>query len=96
MRYGKTKTEFKHFTVLADGIAGDLVDGFDCKPGNAWMSIKTWSKSADESSEMIQFIARQIGFEFRGKIEIYKTEPIEPPREEPFGYGINFKPYDSE
>tara|TARA_R100001132_G_C3256401_1_gene81890 strand:+ start:313 stop:627 length:315 start_codon:yes stop_codon:yes gene_type:complete len=96
LRYGKTKTEFKHFTVLADGIVGELVDGFECKPGNAWMSMKTWSNSADESTDMIQYVGGQIGFECNGKIEIYETEPTEPPKDEPFGYEINFAPYDSE
>jgi len=96
LRYGKTTTEYKHFTVLADGIVGELVDGFECQSGNAWMSMKTWSKSADESADMIKYVAGQIGFECKGKIEIYETEPNEPPKEEPFGYGINFTPYDSE
>ncbi len=95
LRYGQIKTEFKHFTVLADGVVGDLVDGFECLPGNAWMSMKTWSNSADESADMIQYVGGQIGFECTGRIEVYETDPTEPPRDEPFGYGINFKSYDS-
>ena len=58
--------------------------------------MKTWSKSADESGEMIQYVGGQIGFKCKGKIEIYETEPEQPPKEEPFGYDINFSPYDSE
>ena len=96
LRYGKIKTEFKHFTVLADGIVGELVDGFNCKSGSAWMSMKTWSSSEDESADMIQYVGEQIGFECKGEIQIYETEPTEPPKDEPFGYGINFTPYDTE
>ena len=27
LRYGKLKTPFQHFTLIADGIVGDLIDG---------------------------------------------------------------------
>jgi len=96
LRYGKTKTDFKHFTVLSDGIVGKLVDGFECERGNAWMSMKAWSNSIEEASDMIQYVGGQIGFECKGRIEIYETEPTEPPKDEPFAYGISFTPYESE
>ncbi|MCE2571446.1 hypothetical protein [Motilimonas eburnea] len=58
------------------------------------MAIKTWAINSDQSADMLKVIGRQIGFEANGKIEVYKTEPEEPPKENPFGYGINFTPYD--
>ncbi len=94
LRFGKEKTPYTHFTVLADGIVGELKEGFDCRPGKAWMSMKTWSTSADESEEMIRVIGAQIGFTVTGKIQVYKTEPIEAPSDNPKGYDINFRPYD--
>jgi hypothetical protein len=93
LRYGKTKTDFKHFTVLADGIVGELKDGFECRPGRAWMAMKTWAHDSDESADMIQVIGEEIGFNVDGKIEIYDTEPNEPPKDKPYGYDINFTPY---
>lgn len=94
LRYGKLKTEFKHFTVLADGIVGELTDGFECRPGPAWMSMKAWATDSDESADMIQSIGNQIGFQCDGEILIYdETDPDVPPGENPHGYDISFTPY---
>ena len=94
LRYGKTKTEFKHFTAMADGVVSELTDGYECPKGRAWMAMKTWAVDADESSNMIRVIGERIGFSTDGEIMIYDTEPNEPPRDRPFGYGITFTPYD--
>jgi hypothetical protein len=94
LRYGKIQTPFHHFTVLAEGTVGELADGFECPPGSAWMAMKTWASSADESTDMICVIGRQIGFTVTGKIYIYETEPAEPPRDKPHGYDIGFSPFD--
>ncbi len=94
LRYGKETTPFKHFTVLADGHVHELKDGFECREGPAWMTMKAWATDANESADMIQVIGKRIGFEVTGKIEIYETDPEQPPKENPFGYGINFTPYD--
>jgi len=94
LRYEKTTTPYKHFTALADGVVEELVDGFECNSGPALMAMKTWANDSDESANMIKVIGKQIGFNVTGKIEIYETEPQEPPKENPFGYDINFTPYD--
>ncbi len=70
-RYGKIQTPFHHFTALAEGTVGELADGFECPSGSAWMVMKTWASSADESADMIRVIGRQIGFTVTGKIHIY-------------------------
>jgi hypothetical protein len=94
LRYGKEATPYKHFTALGDGIVGELVDGFDCPQGPAIMAIKVWATDADESADMLRVIGGQIGFEAIGEIQIYETEPEQPPKDNPFGYDINFTPYD--
>lgn len=43
---------------------------------------------------MICVIGERIGFVVNGDIQIYETEPTEPPRENPYGYDINFTPFD--
>ena len=96
LRLGKRETEYSHFTAIADGIAGDLKDGFECPKDNAFMSMKTWAIDSDQSADMIKVIGSQIGFEVTGDIEIYDTEPEEPPSENPRGYDIKFTPYESE
>ena len=84
---------FIHYTVLASGIVGDLKEGFDCPKGSAYMGIKIWAGSLDESADVFQSIAKQIGFDVTGDIEAYKTDPQEPPGENPRGYDITFTPF---
>jgi hypothetical protein len=94
LRYGKLETPYKHYTALADGIVEELVEGFQCPKGNAWMAMKTWASSTGESADMIKVIGQQIGFKVTGKIEVYETEPTQPPSDNPHGYDINFTPYE--
>lgn len=94
LRYGKLTTPFHHYTVIAEGTVGQLAEGFSCPPGSAFMAMKTWASSTDESADMVAVIGRQIGFTVTGDIQIYDTEPVEPPRERPFGYDIQFTPFD--
>ena len=93
LKYGKIKTSFNHYTVFAEGVASDLIEGFECPKGKAWMAMKTWASSTGESADMIKVIGAQVGFKVTGKIEIYKTEPVKPPSDKPHGYDINFTPY---
>jgi hypothetical protein len=95
LRYGKLQTSYKHITILAIGIAGQI-EGFDCPPGNAIMGMKVWASSDEEAVDMMKAIGEQIGFKVAGNIELFYTEPLEPPRENPYGYGINFTPFENE
>jgi hypothetical protein len=96
LRYGKLTTPFVQFTALAEGIVGNLTDGFSCRPGPAFMGMKTWASSIDESADMMRVIGRQIGFTVTGDIQIYETEPMRPPGEKPSGYDIVFTPFDAD
>jgi hypothetical protein len=91
--YGKTKTPYKHYTAIADGIVVKLIDGFECRSGKAYMGMKTWALSTEESANMIKVIGKEIGFEVTGKIEVYSSEAVQPPNENPYGYDIKFTPY---
>jgi len=93
LRYGRISTPFQHFALIADGIAGPLLDGFDCRPGPAIMSIKAWASDADEAVDMICNVGGQIGFSLKGKVEVFDAELDQPPREHPFAYNISFVPY---
>ncbi len=93
LRYGKLQTPYKHITLIAEGIAGELEEGFDCPPGNAFMSMKTWASSDEEAADMIQAIGKHIGFDVTGEIQLFDTEPDEPPKEQPYGYDIKFTPF---
>lgn len=94
LRYGKETTLYTHYTVLAEGVCGEIKEGFSCPKGNAIMGIKVWATDIDESSDMVISIGNQIGFEVTGEIQIYSTEPEELPRENPHGYDIQFTPFD--
>ena len=93
LRYGILKTDLKHFTVIADGIAGQLEHGFECRPGRAIMAMKVWAADVAEADDMIRSIGSDIGFEVDGRVRVYTTEPKQPPGDGPHGYDILFKPY---
>jgi hypothetical protein len=93
LRYGKLSTPYKHYTAIADGIAGELADGFICKKGEAFMAMKMWAEDTNQAADMISVIGGRIGFKVTGDIQIYDTEAEQPPKERPYGYGINFTPY---
>lgn len=93
LRYGQLQTPYKHFTALAEGKMTKAENEFGCPLGSAWMAMKTWAADPAESGDMIQAIGRQIGFDVTGRIEIYETEAVQPPRENPFGYDIGFTPF---
>lgn len=93
LRYGKTSTQFKHFTALGAGTASELAAEYECPDGPAIMGMKTWALDTDESADMLKVIGAEIGFKIDGEIEIYETEPVEPPRVNPYGYDITFTPY---
>jgi hypothetical protein len=95
LRYGKLKTPYQHYTVIAEGVVREEMEGFSCLIGKAFMAMKTWASTPDESAHMVQFIGKQIGFTVTGNIQIYDTEPTQPPRDKPYGYDINFTPFDS-
>lgn len=96
LRYGRLVTPYTHFTAIADGVVGELRDGFECRPGPAFMSMKTWAADADDSADMARLIGQQLGFSVTGKIEVYTTEAEQPPGDRPSGYNIGFIPYDED
>ena len=91
----KNSSFFTHYTVLASGIVGELEEGFECPKGNAYMGMKVWAESLYESADVYQSIARQIGFAITGDIKIYKTDPKEPPGQNPWSYDITFTPFEN-
>ena len=95
LRYGKLKTPFQHFTLIVEGKVEHLSEDFSCPKGSAFMAMKVWAISWEEACDMIRAIAEHIGFEVTGRINVYETPPTSPPRENPYGYDINFTPFDS-
>jgi len=93
LRYGRLITPFRHFTLIANGIAGELGAGFKCPEGPAIMSMKTWATDTNEAADMFVVIGRQIGFAVTDKIDIYETEPDQPPGDNPHEYAISFVPH---
>lgn len=96
LRYGRLVTPYKHFTAIADGVVGELDGGFECRPGPAVMSIKTWAADPEESAHMARIIGKQIGFTAAGRIEVFETDPGQAPGENPYGYDINLVAYDED
>ena len=95
LRYGQLSTPFNHYTSITEGVVDRLVDGFECRLGPAFMSMKTWAESPDEASHMARLIGEQIGFRCTGEVLVYDTEPHEPPVPNPRGYAIRFTLFDA-
>lgn len=90
---GKLNTPYKHFSVIAEGVAGRDTGQYGGKPGPAFLGMRVWASSAEEARDMTRLFAERVGFALKGKIEVYDTEPIEPPRDAPHAYSIKFTPY---
>jgi hypothetical protein len=93
LRYGRLKTPYTHYTAIAEGVVGDLADGFSCGPGAAFMGMKLWATSEDEAFDMVVSIGQQISFTVDGQVQLFASEPADPPDQEPYGYDINFTPF---
>ena len=94
LKSGKLETPYKHFTVLAEGVVVQLIEGFEAPKGNAIMGIKVWASDIEEPPYIVKSIGKQIGFDVTGEIQIYNTEPEQPPKENSYGYDIQFTPFD--
>ena len=95
LRYGRLKTPYQHYTVLAEGSLGATPEGFSCPAGRAWMGMKVWASSVEEAHDMLHAIGGQLGFTVIGRSYLYDTEAQQPPRENPYGYEITFTPFNT-
>ncbi len=88
---------FKHVTMLVEGISINGNLDFNCPPGPAFMGMKAWTTSDEEAADMMQVIGEELGFKVTGNIQIYYTDPVDPPPEKnPYGYDINFTPFEND
>ena len=94
LRYGKVTTPFNHYSVLGGGMMLDDTNKYQCRTGSAVMSLKIWARNETDAAETFEMVGDKVGFYVDQAIEIYSTEPDEPPRENSYGYDISFVPYD--
>ncbi|QXV64986.1 hypothetical protein INP83_18170 [Mucilaginibacter sp. 21P] len=95
LRYGKKKTPFSHYTIITPVRITEYIEDFKSGPGTAYLGVKIWATTTDEAIELVQNIGQQTGYEIIGKIEVYDTDPLEPPGDNPYAYGFNFSYYSS-
>ena len=93
LKYGRLITPYKHFTIIADGEVDELAEGFECPKGKAYMGMKIWAESIDQSADVYQNVGEQIGFSITGQLQIYESEPEQAPGENPSAYDIIFTPF---
>ncbi|MCV9942613.1 MULTISPECIES: hypothetical protein [Rhizobium] len=94
LRYGKLKTAFRHFTVIAEGEIINSNPDFGTTAGSAaFFTIQAWAIDNDQAVDMIVTIGRDLGFSASKRIYVYSTEPQQPPTEAPHAYGLNFHQY---
>lgn len=95
LRYGKLITPFQHYTIIAEGLMTDEIKESKFTKGKGFMGMKIWASSNEESTDVFQSVGIQIGFKITGNILVYKSDPLEPPRESPYAYDINFSRFSS-
>jgi hypothetical protein len=93
LRYGKLKTPYQHFTIIVPVIINEFIEDFSAQPGKAYAGIKMWATDIDEAIDLTCSLAKHTGFEITGKIEVHKTDPVQPPGNNPNAYDINFSYY---
>ena len=93
LRYGRLKTPFTHYTLIAPARVEKYIEDFDAEIGKAWIGMKIWATNEDESAEVYQSVADQTGLNITGNILVYNTEPVNPPKENPYAYDIQFNYY---
>lgn len=94
LRYGKLHTPYSHFTLLGAGELTNELTWNDCRPGPAILSMKIWASCQDEAFDVFRSVAHQIEFEIDDKIELYDTDPKNPPKVEPYAYDLMFTPFE--
>ena len=95
LRYGQMKTEFQPFSLIAEGRVVTPSADYETSLGPAFMGMKAWALDDEQAFDMIAVIGKQVGFEVTGRIQLYETDPKEPPKSDtPFGYNIKFTPFD--
>ncbi|MGK9051013.1 hypothetical protein QTA58_20355 [Neorhizobium sp. CSC1952] len=90
----KAKTAFRHFTLIANDEIIEANPDFGTTAGAAaFFTIHAWAKDSEEATDMLVTIGPQVGFSAMGRIYVYVTDPQQPPRENPHGYGLSFHQY---
>jgi len=93
LRYGKLKTPYQHYTAIVPVLINAYIEDFNAEPGTAYGGFKIWAMDTEEVVDIVESIAQQTDFVITGKIEIYKTDPVQPPQESAYAYDINFSYY---
>lgn len=90
---GKLSTPYSHYSTITDGVASPKSEEFGAIQGHAILGMMLWASSPEEAAHMTRLFAERANFSIEGKIEVYGSEPSEPPRHEPHAYGIKFTPF---
>jgi len=93
LRYGKLKTPFTHYTILAPVLIKEYNEQHSAQEGKAYMGMKIWAEDNENAFSIFQRVANEAQFEITGNMELYETDPVEPPSEREYFYGINFSYY---
>ena len=87
-------TPYKHYSVIADGVAGKSSREFESTPVPAFLGMMIWASSPEEAAHMVHLFTKRVGFRVKGEVEVYVTELDEPPQQNPHAYRIKLTRYD--
>lgn len=86
-------TDYTHYTLLADGQVTEANPEFGTVLGPCIMAMKVWATDPDQAADIIVAVGERLGFRPEGELQVFVTEPEEPPEEQPFGYDVQFTSY---
>lgn len=93
LKYGKLKTPFNHYTIIAPVLINEYSEEYAAQSGKAYVGLKIWAENDNVAISMFENLAHDAHFKITGNMELYETDPIEPPTEKQYSYGITFSYY---
>jgi len=94
LRYGKLKTPFTHFTVIADCKVLKPNESLGSYGKQGFFGLKVWAEDVNEAAHMTMLVAKHYDLKVGETSDVFKTDPVQPPGENPSSYDANFTPYE--
>lgn len=93
LRYGKLTTPYQHYTIIVPVVIEKYIEDFSAQPGIAYAGIKMWATDTEEAANITHWLGEEKGYMVDGNIEIYKTDPEQPPGDSSHAYDVKFTYY---
>lgn len=94
LRYGKLKTQFTHYTVIVECEVLEPHENLGSHGERGFFGLKVWAENEDEAAHLTMLVAKHYDLKVGKTFDVFKTDPVQPPGEQPSSYDANFTPYE--